>query len=181
MFQTAKEHLSRLSDMDSSVAGTAQFIALYIGGQMLFAQIMEKGQLLNASALAAQQANILKMHIQQLLEHCLKLQHLFVGLGPVEKCIVKQFKLKVLALNLVYIVKGSNASALVPCHQFLTAVEDVQRELMESELTPDQFCMAVFRELSSLEEPKPGTVARILLPLLLDAKIGKIPEPNRKV
>lgn len=52
---------------------------------------------------------------------------------------------------------------------------------MVSELTPDPFCMAVFRELSSVEEPKPGTVARILLPLLLEAKMGKIPEPNTKV
>lgn len=52
---------------------------------------------------------------------------------------------------------------------------------MASELTPDPFCMAVFRELSSVEEPKPGTVARILLPLLLEAKLGKIPEPNTKV
>lgn len=52
---------------------------------------------------------------------------------------------------------------------------------MVSELTPDLFGMAVFRELSSLEEPKPGTVARILLPLLLDAKLGRIPEPNTKV
>lgn len=52
---------------------------------------------------------------------------------------------------------------------------------MASELMPDPFCMAVFRELSSLEEPKPGTVARILLPLLLEAKLGKIPEPNTKV
>lgn len=106
MFQTAKEHLNRLSEMDASVAGTAQFIALYIGGQKLFAQIMEKGQLTNPSALATQQANILRTHIQQLLEHCLKLQYFFVGLGPAEKCAVKQFKLKVLALNLIYVVKG---------------------------------------------------------------------------
>lgn len=106
MFQAARDHLNRLSEMDATVAGTAQFIALYIGGQKIFAQIMEKGQLVNPSALATQQANILKTHIHQLLEHCLKLQYFFVGLGPAEKCAVKQFKLKVLALNLVYVVRG---------------------------------------------------------------------------
>lgn len=52
---------------------------------------------------------------------------------------------------------------------------------MVSELIPDSFCMAIFRELSSLEEPIPETVARILLPLLLEAKMGKIPEPNTNV
>lgn len=107
LYQTAREHLQRLSDMDKTVAGTAQFIAHYIGGQLLFSQILEMGQLANPGTLATQQANILKTHIQQLLEHCLKLQHFFVGLGPLERCAVKQFQLRVLGLNLVYIVKGN--------------------------------------------------------------------------
>lgn len=106
LFQTAKEHLKRLSDVDSTVAGTAQFIALYIGGQLLFAQILESGLLSNPGTLTTQQSNIVKSQITQLLEHCLKLQYFFVGFGPQEWCAVKQFKLKVLALNLVYIVKG---------------------------------------------------------------------------
>lgn len=113
LFQTAKEHLKRLSDVDDTVAGTAQFIALYIGGQLLFTQILESGLLSNPGTLATQPSNIVKSQINQLLEHCLKLEHFFVGLSPEERCIIKQFKLKVLGLNLVYIVKGGDCFLLL--------------------------------------------------------------------
>ncbi|CAH0557840.1 unnamed protein product [Brassicogethes aeneus] len=178
MLQTAKEHLNRLSEMDSKVAGTAQFTSLYIAAQLQLYQILEKGFWMNPVTLATQQVNNLKTNIQNLLQLCLKLQFFFVGLSPVEECAVKQFRLRALALNLVYIVKGSNASALAPCHHFLTVVEDMQKQLNQGGLEPDAFTTLVFRELSSLEEPKPGTVARLLIPILSEAKLGKIPTPN---
>ncbi|KAJ8918318.1 hypothetical protein NQ315_008011 [Exocentrus adspersus] len=178
LLQTAKEHLNRLSEMDSTVAGTAQFTSLYIGAQLHISQILEKGFWANPGTLATQQANTLKTSIQNLLQDCLMLQFFFVGLSPVEKCAVKQFRLRALALNLVYIVKGSNASALAPCHHFLTVVEDMQKELSQYGLEPDSFTASVFRELSLLEEPKPGAVSRVLIPILSEAKLGKIPRPN---
>ncbi|KAK4880692.1 hypothetical protein RN001_008838 [Aquatica leii] len=181
LLKTAKDHLNRLSEMDVSVAGTAQFTSLYIGAQLLISQILEKGLWKNPSTLATQQANILKTNIQQLLEKCSKMQYLFVGLGPYESCSVKQFRLRALALNLIYIVKGSNASALAPCHQFLAAVEEMQRELVANGIEPDAFTLSIFKELSVLEEPKPGTVARILVPILSETKLGKIPIPNSKI
>ncbi|KAJ8975599.1 hypothetical protein NQ317_004440 [Molorchus minor] len=166
------------SEMDSTVAGTAQFTSLYIGAQLQISQTLEKGFWAKPGTLATQQANNLKTSIHNLLQHCLKLQFFFVGLSPVEQCAVKQIRLRALALNLVYIVKGSNASALAPCHHFLTVVEDMQKELSQFGLEPDSFTALVFRELSLLEEPKPGAVSRILIPILSEAKLGKIPRPN---
>ncbi|CAG9769751.1 unnamed protein product [Ceutorhynchus assimilis] len=178
LLQTAKEQLNRLSDMDLIVSGTAQFIALYIGAQLQILQILDGGFWVNPATLATQQQNTLKTNINTLLEYCLKLQFFFVGLSPAEQCAVKQFRLRALALNLVYIVKGSNASALAPCHHFLTAVEEMQKELSHSNIQPDGFTSMVFRDLSQLEEPKPGAVARVLIPILLESKIGSIPRPN---
>lgn len=99
--------------MDEAVSGAAQFTALYIGGQLLFSQILDMGQFSNPGALAAHQAAVLKTHIQQLLEHALKLQYCFVGLGPTERCAVKQFKMRVFGLNLVYVVKGEFTSFII--------------------------------------------------------------------
>nr|XP_023015747.1 integrator complex subunit 4 [Leptinotarsa decemlineata] len=178
LLQTAKEHLHRLSEMDSTVAGTAQFTALYIAAQLEILQLLDKGFWANPGTLATQQANNLKTSIDNLLQLCLKLQFFFVGLSSVEQCAVKQFRLRALALNLVYIVKGSNASALAPCHHFLTVVEDMQKELTQAGLQPDNFTSLVFSELAQLEEPKPGAVSRILIPILSEAKMGKIPRPN---
>ncbi|CAH1100024.1 unnamed protein product [Psylliodes chrysocephalus] len=178
LLQTAKEHLNRLSEMDSTVAGTAQFTALFISAHLEILQILEKGFWANPSTLATQQSNNLKTSIQNLLQLCLKLQFFFVGLGSVEQCAVKQLRLQALALNLVYIVKGSNASALAPCHHFLTVVEDMQKDLTQAGLQPNHFTALVFSELAQLEEPKPGTVSRILIPILSEAKMRKIPAPN---
>lgn len=182
ILQTANEHLNRLSEMDATVSGTAQFTALYIGAQLQISQILEIGFWAKPATLATQQANNLKANIQKLLDLCLKLQFFFVGVSPVEQCAVKQIRLRALAFNLVYIVKGSNASALAPCHHFLTVVEEMQKELNEASLQPDNFTTAIFTELSALEEPKPGTVARILSPILsTEAKLEKIPQPNINV
>lgn len=181
LLQTAKEHLNRLSEMDTTVAGTAKFTSLYIGAQLLMSQILEHKLWTNPTTLVAQQANTLRANIDDLLQNCLRLQHLFVGLSPAESCLVKQLRLKALALNLVHIVQGMNASALAPCHHFLSAVEDMQREIYGNNLEPDSFTAALFRELSVIEEPKPGTVSRILIPLLMEDKLGKIPEPNVSV
>ncbi|XP_017786488.1 PREDICTED: integrator complex subunit 4 [Nicrophorus vespilloides] len=178
LLEVSKEHLLRLSEMDSVVAGTAKFTSLYIGAQLLMSQILEKGFFSNLANLAAQESTNLKNNIEQLLLHCLKLQYLFVGMSPLEYCAVKQMRLRTLGLNLVYIVKGSNASALAPCHHFLSAVEDMQRELTNENLEPDAFTESLFRELAMVEEPKPGIVARILTPILIEAKLGKIPQPN---
>lgn len=93
--------------MDITVSGTAQFTALYIAAQLQMSQILEKGFWANPSTLATQQANNLKTGIHKLLQICLKLQFFFVGLSPVEQCAVRQFRLRALALNLVYIVKGN--------------------------------------------------------------------------
>lgn len=48
-------------------------------------------------------------------------------------------------------------------------------------MEPDSFSAAIFSELAALEEPKPGSVARILLPLIVEAKPCRIPEPNINV
>ncbi|XP_056644986.1 integrator complex subunit 4 [Diorhabda sublineata] len=178
LLQTAKDHLNRLSEMDGGVAGAAQFTSLYISAQLEIHKILEKGFWANPSTLATQQSHNLRTGIENLLQLCLKLQFFFVGLTAVEQCSVKQVRLRALALNLVYVVKGSNASALAPCHHFLTIVEDMQKDLAASGLRPDHFTGLVLTELAQLEEPKPGAVARILIPILTEAKMEKIPTPN---
>lgn len=96
--------------------------------------------------------------------------------------IVKQFKLKILALQLVYVVKVSNLSALALCQHFLQAVEDTQKFLNDNCLVPDAFTVAVFKDMSALlDEAKPGTVARALLPLLQSSVPTNPPRPHTDV
>lgn len=110
-----------------------------------------------------------------------RLEHLFVGLNDVDICAIKQFRLKALAVHLVFVVRGSNASALAPCHHLLAAVEETERTLNTRNVDPDLFTAALFRDLSVLDEPKPGPVARLLLPLLQSMQLGRPPPPNVNV
>lgn len=57
----------------------------------------------------------------------------------------------------------------------------MQKELSQAGLLPDNFTSLVFSELAQLEEPKPGAVSRILIPILSEARLGKIPRPNVNV
>lgn len=99
------------------------------------------------------------------MQHCLKMQYGFTGFSPNEYGLTMQLKLRALALQLVYIVRGSNASALAICQNFLEQAESVQKYMEENDLSADEFTFAMFKMLDGLDEPKPGTVAKHLLPL----------------
>jgi integrator complex subunit 4 len=178
LLEATQRDLTRLATIDSAVAGAAQFSALYIGSQLLMGKLLSNKLWANPSTLATQQGSIIRNSITQLLQHCLKLQHLFVGLKEVDLAAVKQFKMKALALQLVYIVRASNSSALALCEHFLEQVEDTQRYLGEQGLQPEPFTASVFKEMGQLEDTKPGPVARSLLPLLQVSSPAPPPRPN---
>ncbi|PNF19739.1 hypothetical protein B7P43_G14759 [Cryptotermes secundus] len=178
LLEAAQRDLTRLATIDSAVAGAAQFSALYIGSQLLMGKLLSNRLWANPSTLATQQGSIIRNSITQLLQHCLKLQHLFVGLKEEDLAAVKQFKLKALALQFVYIVRASNSSALAVCEHFLEQVEDTQRYLSEQGLQPEPFTASVFKEMGQLEDTKPGPVARTVLPLLQVSSPAPPPPPN---
>jgi len=95
------------------------------------------------------------------------MQYGFTGLSSAEFATILQLKLRAVALNLVYIVRGSNASALALCQSLLEQAEKVQKYLESNEtLAPDEFTLELFQMLDSLEDPKPGTVAKLISPIL---------------
>nr|CAD7263757.1 unnamed protein product [Timema shepardi] len=181
LMEACRHDLSRLATIDRAIPGALQFSALYISSQLLMIDILSNKLWSNPSALASQQGNVVKNCISQLLSQCLKLQHLYVGLNTEDLSCVKQFKLKALALQLVYIVRGSNFSALALCEHFLETVEDTQRYLSEHEVQPEAFTSSLFKELGLLEDTKPGPVARCLLPLLQVSTPAPLPHTNIKM
>lgn len=95
------------------------------------------------------------------------MQYGFSGLTPQELGIIMQLKLRALSLQLVYIVRGSNASALASCQFLLEQAEVVQKflESIGSTIEDDEFTRAMFLMLDQTDDPKPGTLAKLLLPL----------------
>ncbi|XP_026681839.1 uncharacterized protein LOC113468821 [Diaphorina citri] len=101
LLQCAEEDLNRLSKIDSQVSGCAQLITLYINSVLLFHKIIEYKLWYSSSS-----PSLIKQNIVQLLQNTLKLEYLFVGLTDVDLALIKQFKVKTLALQLVYVVRA---------------------------------------------------------------------------
>ena len=93
---------------------------------------------------------------------------------------VRMLHLKVLAVNLVYIVCGSNMSALSQTEAFVGEFRQMSGELSDSELTGDPFLTELDQNLTSSEN-KPGAIARILRPLLVKHPLVPLRGVNRNM
>ncbi|XP_049803533.1 integrator complex subunit 4 [Schistocerca nitens] len=169
LLAAAQRDLARLAEVGGAAGDAARMSALHVNCQVMLARVLESRLWASPGALASQQGAAVRTNITQLLHDCLRLQYLFIGVSEDDLALVKQLKLKALALQLVYIVRCSNSSALALCDHFLEQVEDVHRYLGERGIAPEAFTASLVKEMSQLEETKPGPVARCLLPLLQNA------------
>ncbi|XP_066973639.1 integrator complex subunit 4 [Macrobrachium rosenbergii] len=167
VYQTVYSDLIKLADIDPALSPAAHFAALYTQCMLLFNKIMSTRNWLTPSSLSLQQSGALKSNVDQLLRNTFRLRHAFTNLSPTEEASIRNLRVRTLALQLVYVVHGSTGSALGLCDNFLEHTEALHRFLTDEKLKADSFLEAVFEELSQLEEPRPGAVARILQPLLL--------------
>jgi len=79
-----------------------------------------------------------------------------------------------MALQLIAIIHGSNVSALGLCDAFLSEMAVLQRMLMEHNIQPNEIISLMAEKISSLNQPRPGSVARILQPIFINSPISKI-------
>lgn len=166
LLNSAHTALARLADMDEGLSGAAHFTSRFIKCHLLLNKILSNKVWASPSALASHEGICIKSGVTELLQICLRLQHVFVGHTECVTNAVRQLKLRALALQLLYTVHGSNASALALCEHFLNELDALQRFLSQESLPVEPFTSAVMRDLALLEDPKPGAVARALLPLI---------------
>lgn len=164
--ETSIRDLQRLAEIEPQLTAAATCASLYIRCQLLLAKILSNKSWLNLSAASPLQSNAVKSLLEQLLQQTFVLQRQFLGLQAGEEGALRQLRLRALALQLVVVIRGSNASALGLCEAFLEQLEALQGFLEEQSVQPDAFTAAMLREVDALEEPKPGAVARVLQPLL---------------
>ncbi|XP_065337471.1 integrator complex subunit 4 [Cloeon dipterum] len=178
LLQTAHETLARIAEMDEGLSGAFHFMSMLIKAHQLLNKILANKLWAHPHALGSEDGKIVKVQISELLQTCLRLQHVFVGHSGATLSSVRQIKLRALALQLVFTVRGSNASALAQCEHFLAEVEDVQIFLGKKMQPMEPFMAALIRDLAIMEDPKPGAVARVLLPLT-PVQTGPLPRPEK--
>lgn len=166
VLQTSVNELSRLSSIEPSLGDPSSFARTYMEGQALFLRVVSAPSWSGPSLTSASTGKVVRNNIHTLQACNLKLHSMFSNIGENNSFLIKMFKLKVAAVNLVYTVCGSNKSALGQTEAFIKEFEDITKDMTETKVTAEPFLVGVLDSLS-IPEAKPGYIARKLIPLLV--------------
>ncbi|XP_046739283.1 integrator complex subunit 4 [Diprion similis] len=163
LLEVAGVELDRLAEMDSGMEGAARFTALYIRCLLLLRSIIQELSSPPTSSSPTISGSSATNNVAVLLQHAQKLQRLFTGLGAEEISLANDMHLKALAVELIRVTRGATGSALPLARHFLSQADALPPD--SRKLPP--FSRALVLQLPSLGEAKPGTLTRLLIPLLL--------------
>lgn len=126
VWDTACQDLGRLAQIDdgSSLAHGVQLLAAQLQCHLLVARVMRNSAWIDPSGCGptTQDGDAVKHWIDQLQRLSLRLLYLFSNLSPEELLLVQSTRLQAMAVQLVYIVRASNTSALALSDHFVSWV-----------------------------------------------------------
>lgn len=122
--------------------------------------------------------------IRRVLDQTFTLLRRYHKLTTVQRCCIQQLRLQALAIELVVFINSCNASALDLCDNFMEEARSLETYLSEHQylnwMALSSLSNSILEELNSLDQPKPGTVARKLEPFFKSsAALGQINETLR--
>lgn len=105
---------------------------------------------------------------------------MFSNLSSDEELLIQSTRLQAMAIQLVYIVRASNTSALALSDHFLSRVEALKRlvatvlkfiwklylKITSRYSNLPSIADTIVKEITQLDDPKPGVLSRVLLPIL---------------
>ena len=167
LLKRSTEDLKRVGSIEPSLYDKAQFVHLYLQCQSTFLKTLASRFWCNPQSLSAQQLTSVETNIGNLFSLCLQLQHRFTGHNDKEIFLTKLLKINILSLQILFLVRASNKSALSATEQFLREVESLDMISDDKMITSSPFLSALIKKLIDADDHKPGNMARILQPLLL--------------
>ncbi|KYN43132.1 Integrator complex subunit 4 [Trachymyrmex septentrionalis] len=177
LLETAAIDLDRMAEMDHHMEGAARFTALYIRCLLLLKSVLKECSVSSTTSISANPVPNTNNNIFVLLQHTQKLQRLFSGLDENDIILANDMWLKALAIELVRVTKSATGSALPLARYFLSEADALPQDT--SRLPP--FSRALVLQIPTLADVKPGSLTRLLLPLLLTPVIQgeeRLPRPS---
>jgi len=159
--------LERFGEIESKMSQATLFLGQHLQCQMALRRMLSNSDWINAFLLSPLQASSFRSSLQEILDTSFKVIHQFHGAHPVHISLILQTRLKALALQLIAVIHGSNASALTLSEAFLEEVKNLENHLSSNGLQVDQLTASVMSAIGYLKHPKPGSIARLLQPLFL--------------
>ncbi|KYN02203.1 PREDICTED: integrator complex subunit 4 [Cyphomyrmex costatus] len=177
LLETAAIDLDRMAEMDHHMEGAARFTALYIRCLLLLKSVLKECSVSSTTSISANLVPNTNNNIFILLQYTQKLQRLFSGLNENDITLANDMWLKALAIELVRVTKSATGSALPLARYFLSEADALPQDT--SRLPP--FSRALVLQIPSLADVKPGSLTRLLLPLLLTPVVQgeeRLPRPS---
>ncbi|KYN18070.1 PREDICTED: integrator complex subunit 4 isoform X1 [Trachymyrmex cornetzi] len=177
LLETAAIDLDRMAEMDHHMEGAARFTALYIRCLLLLKSVLKECSVSSTTSISANPVPNTNNNIFVLLQHTQKLQRLFSGLDENDIILANDMWLKALAIELVRVTKSATGSALPLARYFLSEADALPQDT--SRLPP--FSRALVLQIPTLADVKPGSLTRLLLPMLLTPVVQgeeRLPRPS---
>ena len=159
--------LERLGSIEVELSHSTQLVKLYLSCQIIFLRSLTSRFWVNTNVISSQEIHVLESNLERLRSNCLQLTYRFEGLSQRQKFQLKLLKTYIAVLQVIFIVRASNKSALSVSEQLLQQLDHLNRESTTEEIRSSTFLSALISALSASEDRKPGSLARILQPLLL--------------
>lgn len=166
--------MTKLSNLHSMIAPACKFFSTYLQSQISLRKILSNRNWINTFLLSPSQSSIFRSSLQQLLSSTFIMLHSYHGLSPLHIICIQQTRVKAMALQLIAIIHGSNVSALGLCEAFLSEMNMLRKLLAETNTKPNNIIAMMIKKISCINQPKPGSVARALQPILLTSKAHEI-------
>lgn len=161
LMEMSLQDLKSFGFVESGFRASTEFYRMVIESMLLVSKIIRKQDWIYS--------NISLILIRRVLDKTFSLLRKFHKLSAVQKCCIQQLRILALAIELVAFINSCNSSALDICDNFIEEIKSLEKYL-ENEPYLDSIALgslanSMMEELSSLDKPKPGTVARKLEPL----------------
>ncbi|XP_043515700.1 integrator complex subunit 4 [Frieseomelitta varia] len=178
LLEAAAIDLDRLAEMDHRMEGAARFTALYIRCLLLLKSILKEFSILSTNSVSTSPLPNTTTNVSVLLQNTQKLQRLFSGLNENEIILANDVWLKALAVELIRVTRSVTGRSALPLARHFLSEADI---LPQDTTKLPSFSRALVLQIPTLADVKPGSLTRMLLPLLLTpASQGeeRLPRPS---
>jgi len=165
LLEMSLQDLSSFGLVEPEFRASTEFYRMVIKSILIICGLLSTSNWMDSSSSLKQ--------IRRVLDITFALLRKFHKLNSIQTCCIQQLRLQALAIELVIFINSSNSSALDLCDDFMEEVRSLESFMSEKPFLDSMVLSglsgSILEELASLEQPKPGTVARKLEPLFTNS------------
>ncbi|XP_055970739.1 integrator complex subunit 4 isoform X2 [Sorex fumeus] len=174
--------LQRLGELQSELAGVADFSATYLRCQLLLIKALQEKLWNVAAPLYLKQSDLVSAAAKQIMEETYKMEFMYSGVENKQVVIIQHMRLQAKALQLIVTTRTTRGvdPLFGMCERFLQEVDFFQRCFVaDLPQLQDSFVDKLLDLMPRLVTSKPAEVVRILQALLRQSSFLHLPLPEQ--